>query len=69
MNKKLKVGLDLTKPKIKKFNEFNELIIQESINNTDVNLIKKSFQNIGIDIVNDKSGYKIDITKYGEDIE
>ena len=58
MNKKLKIGLDLTKPKIKKFNDF---IIQESINNIDINLIKKSLQNIGIDLVNDKSGYKIDI--------
>ena len=62
MDKKLKIGLDLTKPKIKRFNEF---IIQESINNTDVGLIENSIQNIGIDIVNDKSGYKIDITKYG----
>jgi hypothetical protein len=66
MNKKLKIGLDLTKSKIKKFNDF---IIQESINNIDMNLIEKSLQNIGIDLVNGKSGYKIDITKYGKDIE
>ncbi len=65
MNKKIQVGLDLTKTKIKKFDEF---LVQESVD-TNIEMIKKSVQNIGLDLVNDKSGYKIDISKYGKDIE
>lgn len=65
--KKIEIGLDLTKTKIKKFNEYiiDNQKINEKINNDEI--IKNS-SNIGLDLVNDKSGYKIDITKYGEDI-
>lgn len=56
-----KVGLDLTKPKIKKFNEYISVnfIISEKIDIEEI--IKRP---IGLDLVSNESGYKIDITKY-----
>lgn len=63
--KKIEVGLDLTKLNIKKFGEY---IIEKSIEIISEEELKKRTSNVGLDLVNNKSGYKIDITKYGEDI-
>ena len=62
----MKVGLDLTKTKIKKFNEFQ--VIQES-SNFDLERAKEASKNIGLDLTKEKQSDKIDLTKYGEDIE
>ena len=62
----MKVGLDLTKIKIKKFNEFK--VIQES-SNFDSDKLNKSSENVGLDLTNEKGSDKIDLTKYGRDIE
>lgn len=62
----MKVGLDLTKSKIKKFNEFQ--VIQESSTFDDEKL-KKSTQNVGLDLTKEKGSDRIDLTKYGKDIE
>jgi hypothetical protein len=61
---KQSIGLDLTKSKLKKFNEF---IIQEPISDN----LKESGElsgKIGLDLTNN-SHNKIDLTKYGEGIE
>lgn len=62
------VGLDLTKHNIKKFKEFN--IKESKINNIAYDKLAQNTTDliIGLDLVNYKSGYKIDLTKYGEDI-
>ena len=66
MNKEIKIGLDLTKMKIKKFDEIiEELKVNEEVNDEE---IKRRASKIGLDLVNNRSGYKIDITKYGKDI-
>jgi hypothetical protein len=62
----MKIGLDLTKTKIKKFNEFK--VIQESTS-FDIEKAKESSKNIGLDITKEKQSDKIDLTKYGKDIE
>jgi hypothetical protein len=62
----MKVGLDLTKTKIKKFNEFQ--VIQES-STFDVEKLKKSAENVGLDLTKGKGSNRIDLTKYGKDIE
>lgn len=62
----MKVGLDLTKTKIKKFNEFQ--VIQES-SNFDVEKLKKAAENVGLDLTKEKGSDIIDLTKYGKDIE
>ena len=62
----MKVGLDLTKTKIKKFNEFQ--VIQESSNFDDEKL-KKAAENVGLDLTKEKGSDRIDLTKYGKDIE
>ena len=62
----MKIGLDLTKTKIKKFNEFE--VIQESTS-FDIEKAKESSKNIGLDITKEKQSDKIDLTKYGKDIE
>ena len=49
--------------KIKKFNEFNHEIFDKPDN------IEKNKTIVGLDLVNNKSGYKIDLTKYGKDIK
>jgi hypothetical protein len=59
----MKVGLDLTK--IKKDDGF---IIQESTS-FDFENAKITAKNIGIDLTNKKQSDKIDLTKYGKDIE
>lgn len=59
----MKVGLDLTKQKIKKFKDFS---IQESLS-FDLEKAKESSKNIGLDLTKEKKSYKIDLTKYGED--
>jgi len=61
----MKVGLDLTKPKIKKFKDF---VIQES-SSFDLERAKEASKNIGLDLTKEKQSDKIDLTKYGEDIE
>ena len=62
----MKVGLDLTKIKIKKFNQFR--VIQESIS-FGIEKAEESSKNIGIDLTNEKQSDRIDLTKYGKDIE
>lgn len=62
----MKVGLDLTKTKIKKFNELQ--VLQES-SNFDAEKLKKSAENVGLDLTNGKVSDRIDLTKYGKDIE
>ena len=62
----MKVGLDLTKTKIKKFNEFQ--VIQES-STFDSEKLKKASQNVGLDLTKEKESDRIDLTKYGKDIE
>jgi hypothetical protein len=62
----MKVGLDLTKTKIKKFNEFQ--IIQESTS-FDIEKAKEAFKIIGLDLTKEKQCDRIDLTKYGKDIE
>lgn len=62
----MKVGLDLTKTKIKKFNELQS--IQESSTFNDDKL-KKSTENIGLDLTKEKGRDRIDLSKYGKDIE
>jgi hypothetical protein len=62
----MKVGLDLTKTKIKKFNEFH--VIQES-SNFDADRLKKASENIGLDLTKKKGSDRIDLTKYVKDIE
>ncbi|MCF8298117.1 MAG: hypothetical protein K9J13_11270 [Saprospiraceae bacterium] len=63
----MKVGLDLTKPKIKKFKDF---VIQESSSSSfDLERAKEASKNIGLDLTKEKQSDKIDLTKYGEDIE
>jgi hypothetical protein len=57
----MKVGLDLTKTKIKKFNEFQ--IIKES-STFDVEKLKKSAENVGLDLTKEKGSDRIDLTKY-----
>jgi len=57
----MKVGLDLTKPKIKKFNEFQ--VIQES-SNFDADKLKKTAENVGLDLTKEKGSDRIDLTKY-----
>jgi hypothetical protein len=61
----MKVGLDLTKTKIKKFKDF---VIQES-SSFDLERAKEASKNIGLDLTKEKQSDKIDLTKYGEDIE
>lgn len=61
----MEVGVDLTKTKIKKYSEF---IIQESTS-SDVEKAKEASKNIGIDLTMSKKNDKIDLTKYGKDIE
>lgn len=65
INKIMKVGLDLTKTKIKKFKDF---LIQESSSH-DLERAKEASKNCGLDLTNNKQSDKIDLTKYGEDIE
>jgi hypothetical protein len=62
----MKVGLDLTKTKIKKFNDFQ--VIQES-KSFDIEKARESAKNIGLDLTKEKQSDKIDLTKYGEDID
>ena len=62
----MKIGLDLTKTKIKKFNEFE--VIQESTS-FDIEKAKKASKNIGLDLTKEKQSDKIDLTKYVKDIE
>ena len=61
----MKIGLDLTKTKIKKFNEFQT--IQES-STFDADKLKKSTENVGLDLTKEKGSDRIDLTKYGKDI-
>ena len=61
----MEVGIDLTKTKIKKYSEF---IIQESTS-SDVEKAKEASKNIGIDLTMSQKNDKIDLTKYGKDIE
>lgn len=60
----MEVGLDLTKVNIKRFDEY--ITEEEKVSGEE---LKKRALNIGLDLINNKSGYKIDITKYGKDIE
>ena len=62
----MKIGLDLTKSKIKKFNEF-QVIRESSIFDTEK--LKKSAKNVGIDLTKEKGSDRIDLTKYGKNIE
>jgi hypothetical protein len=62
----MKVGLDLSKTKIKKFNEFR--VIQES-STFDAEKLKKSAENVGLDLTKEKGSDRIDLSKYGKDIE
>ena len=62
----MKVGLDLTKTKIKKFNEFQ--VIQESTS-SDIEKAKEAAKNVGLDLTKEKQSDRIDLTKYGKDIE
>ena len=62
----MKVGLDLTKIKIKKFNQFR--VIQES-KSFGIEKAEESSKNIGLDLTNEKQSDRIDLTKYGKDIE
>lgn len=62
----MKVGLDLTKTKINKFNEFQ--VIQESTT-FDSEKLKKAAKNVGLDLTKEKGSDRIDLTKYGKDIE
>lgn len=62
----MEVGLDLTKTKIKKFNDFQ--VIQES-KSFDIEKAKEAAQNIGLDLTKEKSVDRIDLSKYGKDIE
>ncbi len=62
----MKIGLDLTKTKIKKFNEFR--VIQES-SVFDAKKLKKSAENVGLDLTKEKGSDRIDLIKYGKDIE
>ena len=64
MKNKVKIGLDLTRHKIKKFDDF---VIQESAS-YNLESAKISSKKIGLDLTNN-SHNKIDLTKYGEDIE
>lgn len=59
-----KIGLDLTKIKIKKFDDF---IIQES-SSYDLEKAKEAAKNCGLDLTKNKQSDKIDLTKYGKDI-
>lgn len=61
----MEVGIDLTKIKIKKYSEF---IIQESTS-LDAEKAKEASKNIGIDLTMSQKNDKIDLTKYGKDIE
>ena len=68
MKKEKDIGLDLTKTNIKKFNEY--VIVESRIcEKMDEDKLKRIMSDVGLDLMNDKSGYKIDITKYGKDIE
>ncbi len=60
---KQEIGLDLTKIKVLKFSEyiFENIQVDREIDKEE---LKKIGSNIGLDLINDKSGYKIDITKY-----
>lgn len=62
----MEVGLDLTKIKIKKFTEFQ--VIQESIS-FDIEKAKLAAKNVGLDLTKEKSSDRIDLIKYGKDIE
>jgi hypothetical protein len=62
----MKVGLDLTKIKIKKFNEFQ--VIQESTS-FDAEKAEEAAKNIGLDLTKGKKSDRIDLSKYGTDIE
>lgn len=55
----MKVGLDLTKTKIKRFNDFH--IIQESTS-FDIEKVKESVKNIGLDLTKEKQSDRIDLT-------
>ena len=57
----MKVGLDLTKIKIKKFNQFQ--VIQESTS-FGIDKAKEASKNIGLDLTNEKQSDRIDLTKY-----
>ena len=64
MNNKNSEKLDSIRTNIKKYDEYiiiesNEEIIKEKT--------KKS-SHIGLDLTNNKSGYKIDLIRYGKDI-
>jgi hypothetical protein len=64
MNNKNSKKIDSIRTNIKKYDEYiiiesNEEIIKEKT--------KKS-SNIGLDLTNNKSGYKIDLIRYGKDI-
>lgn len=67
-NKKQNIGLDLTKTTIIKFDEYiNEKIeLVEEIDNEE---LKKVKSNVGLDLVNNNYGYKIDISRYGKSIK
>jgi len=56
----MKVGLDLTKTKIKRFNDFH--IIQES-SSFDLERAKEASKNIGLDLTKEKQSDRIDLTK------
>lgn len=62
----MKVGLDLTKIRIEKFDQFQ--VIQES-KSSDIDKAKEASKNIGLDLTNEKQSDIIDLTKYGKDIE
>jgi hypothetical protein len=66
MNKE--IGLDLTKTTIIKFDQYvvEKLEMIEEIDNEE---LKKITSNIGLDLVNNKVGYKIDISKYEKNIK
>lgn len=54
------IGLDLTKTKIKKYNEF----IIEKYNNINHNIVLPPIIEVGLDLTKQQLNDKIDLTKY-----
>jgi hypothetical protein len=61
----IEIEVDLTKIKIKKYIEF---ITERLKTDTEIKVNPKNIE-MGLDLTNNKSGYKIDLTKYGTDID
>lgn len=61
----MEVGLDLTKTKIKKFDEF---IVKES-SSFNLEKAREAAKNCGLDLTKEQTNNIIDLTKYGKDIE